>query len=412
MRLLVISEYAIEEGSGYTTIAHGLLGELAHRQHEIVFVAFSYKGTEHSLAASIIPTDEQLFKRQIDMTCALYKPDAIVVIIDMQIHLGMRFLQGQGAPYIGIFPIEADPLIHPTEATNMLDTMEGCLCESRFGTQMINDVGIRATYFPVGIDRFWRPPTEEERQAARAARNVEDRFVVLTVADNHERKNLPTHFATMSLLLGNEIRWPVECGKSIKLPRRRAIPNAYYIVNTKIRPGKAVGYDTIDLVDQLRLGNDSMILEHDRDQGLSREDLRELYWTADAVLLLSKAEGLGLPVMEAQACGVVVVGTDCTGIRENAGEGRGFLVPPEYVHIDPYFNQLRRWADPLAAAETLSMVARAPKTAREVRAKALDYARTFTWHRAANVFEEVLHGACRAKEEGEGSAEGTPSPGG
>ena len=407
MKLLVISEYAAA-GSGYTTITAGLIGELGRRGHEFVVIAFSNKGAPHARPAAVVPTDQPLFKRQVTMTRELFRPDAIVVIMDVGIHRGMAFLQAGQIPYIGIFPIEAEPLIHPTDTTTILDTMEGCLCESRFGTQLLEDVGIRATYFPVGVDDFWKPPTPEQRRQAREARNLSDRFVVLTVADNHERKNLPTHYAAVSLLAGNEIVWPVESGRRRKLPRRKAVPNVYYIVNTKRRPGKPVSYDNFDLVERFGLAEQSMVLEHDKEQGLSPEELRALYWSADAFLLLSKAEGLGLPVMEAQACGVPVVGTDCTGIKENLADGRGLRVPEEYVHIDPFYNQFRRWANPELAAECLSQIAR--KRPETMIQRALAYARTFTWQRSADIFEEVLNGACREETGKAGGAEGAQTP--
>lgn len=407
MKLLVISEYSLHEGSGYTSITGGLLAELGRRGHELVLIAFSNNGQAHPLLAAVVPSDMPLFQRQVTMIREMFKPDAIVVIMDVTFHRGCQFLQGR-EPYIGIFPLEAEPLIHPTDTTTILDTMEVCLCESRFGTQLLEDVGIGVTYFPVGIDPFWHPPTEEERTACRAARNVEDRFVVLTVCDNHERKNLPTHYAAVSLLAGNEVLWPPEVGKRRKLPRRKVVEKAYYIVNTKGRPGKAVGYDNYDLVEQLGLADRSMILEHQREQGLPAEGLRDLYWCADAFLLLSKAEGLGIPVMEAQACGVPVVGTDCTGIKENLSDGRGLRVPAEFVHIDPFYNQLRRWADPEKAAEALSQIAQ--KRPEKMIQRALAYARTFAWERSADIFEEVVNGACPKETGQEGGAEGAQAP--
>src|SRR3990172_1857362 len=132
-----------------------------------------------------------------------FRPGRVVVIFALTAHHAYRFMQNTGIPYIGIFPIEADPLVHPSDWTITIDTMDAALCESEFGTTLLRDAGIKARHFPVGIDsEFWRPPTAEERQAARLAWNLPDRFVVFTVGDNHERKNLPVHYAAVSLLAG------------------------------------------------------------------------------------------------------------------------------------------------------------------------------------------------------------------
>jgi glycosyltransferase involved in cell wall biosynthesis len=52
---------------------------------------------------------------------------------------------------------------------------------------------------------------------------------------------------------------------------------------------------------------------------LSREQLAELYRRAAVVLMPSEAEGFGLPVIEALACGAVVVASDIPPLREAGG---------------------------------------------------------------------------------------------
>ncbi len=52
---------------------------------------------------------------------------------------------------------------------------------------------------------------------------------------------------------------------------------------------------------------------------LSREEIAELYRRADVVLVTSDAEGFGLPVAEALACGAEVVASDIPVLRETGG---------------------------------------------------------------------------------------------
>lgn len=391
MKLLVVSEYA-PRGSGYTTILRGLLGEWEKRGHQVIVLAFEYNGSAHPFEAAIVPTDPMRIQSQFAYTRIGFKPDCIVVILDLSYHYGFRAMQTD--PYIGIFPIESDPLLHPSEWTNCIDTMDGVLCETKFGTQLLVDAGLRARHFPVGIDsQFWRPPTIGERNDARERWNLGDRFVVLTVADNQERKNLAAHFATIALLAGKEIEWPPTSGRKRKIGRREAVPDAYWILNTKRRP-RQVGYTNFALAQDFGIQQNTLLLEHSPTEGLEDEGLRELYWASDAFLLLSKAEGYGLPVLEGMSCGLPVVGTDCTGIRESLHPDRGYLVRPEYVHIDPYHNQYRRWADPVHAAECLSDIARG-KMPKGMTDRALAYTRSLTWERAADQFEEVLTGVVK-----------------
>jgi glycosyltransferase involved in cell wall biosynthesis len=107
-------------------------------------------------------------------------------------------------------------------------------------------------------------------------------------------------------------------------------------------------------------------------------------------MMLPKAEGLGLPFMEAMACGLPCVGTDTGGIAENLGERRGWVVRPEYSYIDPFGNQTRRFASPRHAAEALVDVRYGADTQERV-GRALEWALSRTWDRAVDVLEEALN---------------------
>jgi glycosyltransferase involved in cell wall biosynthesis len=69
----------------------------------------------------------------------------------------------------------------------------------------------------------------------------------------------------------------------------------------------------------------------------SDNELRKLYSGALAVAVPSLAEGFGLPVIEAMACGAPVLASDATALPE-AADGAALLLPPADV---------RAWADAL-----------------------------------------------------------------
>lgn len=62
----------------------------------------------------------------------------------------------------------------------------------------------------------------------------------------------------------------------------------------------------------------------DRRHGLSRVDLAELYRGARLVLMPSDAEGFGLPVAEALACGTPVLASDLPVLREVGGDAADY----------------------------------------------------------------------------------------
>lgn len=76
------------------------------------------------------------------------------------------------------------------------------------------------------------------------------------------------------------------------------------------------------LVDELSLGDDVVFLGP-----LPHHELPDVYRAADALLVCSHSESFGLTVLEAQACGCPVVGTDVGGSSYVVRQGRtGFIL--------------------------------------------------------------------------------------
>lgn len=108
-----------------------------------------------------------------------------------------------------------------------------------------------------------------------------------------------------------------------------------------------------------RLGiADDLIYLH----GLQRSALAELYRSASLVLVTSDAEGFGLPVIEALACGAIVVASDITVLREVGGSAAVYCP----------VGDVQAWAE--TVTELLVNPTQAP--AREAR---LAVAAQYTW---------------------------------
>jgi glycosyltransferase involved in cell wall biosynthesis len=92
----------------------------------------------------------------------------------------------------------------------------------------------------------------------------------------------------------------------------------------------------------------------------------DLYRGAAVVVLPSKAEGFGLPVIEAMACGVPVICSDLAVLHE--------IADGVAVFCDP--------ADPAAFARAIAAILDAPSTTR-ARQLGIERAKSFTWERSA-----------------------------
>jgi glycosyltransferase involved in cell wall biosynthesis len=107
--------------------------------------------------------------------------------------------------------------------------------------------------------------------------------------------------------------------------------------------------------------------------------------TADVLVYTSPKEGWGLSVLEANACGTVVVASDSPGLREAVVEGTtGFLVP--HGDVD-------------ALADRIARVLSDDALHARLRAGALEWASRFTWDRAASETLALLKEAARDKDE-------------
>jgi glycosyltransferase involved in cell wall biosynthesis len=119
---------------------------------------------------------------------------------------------------------------------------------------------------------------------------------------------------------------------------------------------------------ELKLGDSVQFLG-----GVANEELVYLYNAARLFVFPSHYEGFGLPPLEAMACGTPVVASNVSSLPEVVGDA-ALLITPEDV-------------DGLAVA--MWRVLSDENLRRDLRAKGLKRAQTFSWERAARATLEV-----------------------
>ena len=107
-----------------------------------------------------------------------------------------------------------------------------------------------------------------------------------------------------------------------------------------------------------------------------RDKLAELYATCDVFVSASWYESLGLPPLEAMACGAPVVLTDSRGVREFAANGVNCLMVPIQ--------------DPDSLAEAILRVLTDEELATRIAANGLQTASRYSWDEAVDRFERAL----------------------
>lgn len=366
MKLCLLTDMDVK-GSGYRNLSVEICKNLAERGHEIKVVGLHYEGQEHFFPFSILPAMSfQEILATVENLFNLWRFDVLVVALDIIHHEKLLQVMNQKPfKYIGIMPVEADPLCDTWAMVLM--QMNKVFIISEFGTKEAKKQNVPEVFhFPIGMDtEAWRVPAEEERQQFRTAYGLEeDTFTVLTVADNQERKNLARS---------------MEIFKDFN----EQVPNSRYILVT--REQNPVGWKLRDYAGTLGITSSFMIFE----RGLSFKELWSLYAASDVFLLTSKAEGLGLPVMEAMSTNLPVVGTNCTGIKELLGDGRGYLIDIEYIHTDCFGNGNRYWA---SREDGLNKIMKIYKGELPDIDKARKYVEDRTWEKCVDILESELEG--------------------
>lgn len=173
---------------------------------------------------------------------------------------------------------------------------------SRYWQQRISqDFGVEAQLIHNGVDvgRF-RPPTAAERADARAGLGIGDQFVFLAIGGVDPRKN-------SSNLLKAFQRVKAE-GDAAGRPVALVLAGGATLLDYQAYRGE---FQEELARSALRPGQDVFMLGV-----VSEEQVRRLYWAADALAFPSIKEGWGLVALEALASGLPVLASDIPVFRE------------------------------------------------------------------------------------------------
>jgi glycosyltransferase involved in cell wall biosynthesis len=176
------------------------------------------------------------------------------------------------------------------------------VCVSRRGLAMARQAGLDALYVPFGIDTgFWQPGS---RKAARELLGLpHDVFCAgIDAANIGPRKGWGEQFAAFAAFHARH-------------------PRSLLLVHTAKQHPE--GIDLGDLTAELGITNAVLFGSH---VNMTPAQMLTWYRSLDVLMMGTYGEGSGLPVTQAQACGIPVIGTDCSAITEKIPQGTGWLV--------------------------------------------------------------------------------------
>ncbi|GAG74468.1 unnamed protein product, partial [marine sediment metagenome] len=111
---------------------------------------------------------------------------------------------------------------------------------------------------------------------------------------------------------------------------------------------------------------------------VSDKDLVQIYNQAEIFVYPSLFEGFGLPPVEAMSCGLPVIASDSSSLKEAVGDA-GILVPPE---------------DYREISKQISYILKNEKIKKKLKEKSLKQAQKFSWEKTArktlNIYNEII----------------------
>lgn len=184
---------------------------------------------------------------------------------------------------------------------------------SQFGVQMLEAAGFRdVIYVPHAIEATFKPTSEyKSPTGTMTAKDLtkvdDDRFMVLMVAANKGqspcRKSFPEAFLAFAAFAENHDDAVLFC----------------YTEDTGIMQG--LNLRELAAACGIKPHQIQFINQYAYRQGLPHEAMATIYTRADVLLAPSMGEGFGIPVIEAQACGLPVIVSNFSSQPELIGDG-------------------------------------------------------------------------------------------
>lgn len=208
-------------------------------------------------------------------------------------------MRAAGLRWLPWTPVDLDP-VSPRllQAVAQAHTV---LAYSRFGEEQLRAAGLNnVAYIPHGISAEYTPG---DQAAARAAIGLpQDAFIIGMVAANKSnpaRKAFPEQFAAFA-----------------EFARRHPDINPLLYVHT-MWANVSAGIDVKELAKACGIADKVLFTDQYRYwTGLTEAEMANLYRSFDVLSAASYNEGFGIPILEAQACGIPVVTTAWTSMTE------------------------------------------------------------------------------------------------
>lgn len=291
--------------TGYGTQTRHFTPRIRNLGHDVAISAYWGLGAAVFTweGLTVFPGDEAWGNRLLPALARHYEADLVITLMDVWVLTSKALSELPLACWV---PVDHEPC-PPRVVDFFKRTGAKPIAMSRFGERMLRDAGLSPLYAPHGVETSVYRPRPEKRTQTRARMHVpDDAFVVGMVAankgNNPPRKAFPQVFRAFANL-------------------REKHQDAYLYLHCD--PAGQQGLNLPELAELVGIPDEAIRFTTplQLELGINDHDMVDLFSAFDVLANPSYGEGFGIPIVEAQSCGVPVVVTDCTAMSELVGDG-------------------------------------------------------------------------------------------
>lgn len=382
-RILIISRHhRIRKGFGITLqeiFATGLL----HTYFELHHLAWHYSGPDMSMDGVMVygcQPGGAFGLQRLKHLLLLLEPAVVLLHADPHFFISyLPILEAWQGAVLGWFPIDYNRDHNPSAVIPVFQRCQRILCLSQYGVDQVRkDYAGPLEVVPLGVNtrRFYPVISSAEKQRLRKQLHwPEEAFVFLVVANNFWRKGL---------------EYAIEAFYQLKRQAPNLAARSFLYLHTEFSEALDELIQAYDLRKHVRISQGFHPYHHP----FSEQQLLELYQASDALLLTSLGEGFGMPLLEAQACGLPVIAPEHSSIPEVVQDaGLRFRAPGRICGQSADSIVWLNLPDPQDAARKMAQLITDPKLVTHLGQQGLRRAALYTWERSAEWLAAAL-GLC------------------
>lgn len=359
--------------TGYGRVGKELCEAFVNAGHSLEVIGWGYSGEPHSLPYNIIPCNTATQHFGEDMLADYIiknKPDILFTLGDpWMLDFIPNLEERRAVSWVSYFPIDGYPI--PPAWHSWIKDADYPIVFSKFAKELVKGSTRRTPELIYhGVDTEVFKPLN--RKEIRDDYDADDKFIVGTVARNQPRKNLPALIKAFSIFSANK-------------------PDTILYMHSQVND---VGWNLEELVTRYGIADKAYTTKNfSAVRGIPDSELAEIYNLFDIFVLPTMAEGFGLPILEAQACGVPVLVTDFSACSELVVNRQELIKVKDTIVMGRNIEQAIADTDDIVNKLNIfyhDWKRNKSKKLNELSVKGIAFANTFKWDDICKDFNKLI----------------------